>query len=362
MFEGTYYTFEAILQRMLDRVSDSIDKRPGSIIYDAMAPAAAELAQAYIELDAVLTVSFADTSSGEYLSRRTAEFGVNRFGATPAERKGLFYGAGNALMDVPLEGRYAIGDLTYVVKEKISAGTFNLTCETPGIVGNQQFGVLLPIDYVPGLVRAELAEVLVPGEDAETDDALRQRFYAAVNEPAFGGNVADYKQRVNAIPGVGATKVYPVWQGGGTVKCTIIASDWTPPSPTLIDEVQTIMDPMVNSGQGLGQAPIDHKVTIVGVTGLSINIETTITLATGMTPGQVQADVEAIIASYLLDLRRDWAEQKLLIVRTAQIDARILTIAGIEDVNGTTVNGSAANLTLGEDEVPQLGTVILHAG
>lgn len=355
-----HMTLDYILDRMLSRVPDTIDKREGSVIYDACAPAAAELAQMYIELDINYNLSFVDTASGEFLSRKTAEFGVNRAAATPAERKGLFYNSANELMDVPLGSRYSISDLTFVVKEKISIGTFKLSCETSGTPGNEQFGALLPIDYVANLSRAVLGEVLVPGEDEETDDALRERFYEAVNEPPFGGNVSDYKQRINAIPGVGATKVYPVWQGGGTVKCTIIAADWTPPSQTLIDEVQTIMDPTVDSGKGMGQAPIDHVVTIFGVSGVPINVETTLTLAAGVTPGQVQADVEAANASYLIELRKDWTNQQQLVVRTAQIDARILTVAGVEDVSGTTINGSATNLTLGSDEVPQLGTVTIH--
>lgn len=355
-----HMTYDFILQRMLSRVPDTYDKREGSVIYDACAPAAAELAQMYIELDVNYNLSFVDTASGEYLTRKTAEFGVNRAPATPAERKGQFYNSSNAFMDVPLGGRYAIGNLTFVVREKIGTGVYKMRCETPGTVGNEQFGAMLPIDYVANLSRAVLAEVLVPGENEESDEALRQRFYDAVNEPAFGGNVADYKQRINTLPGVGATKVYPVWQGGGTVKCTIIAADWSPPSQTLVDEVQTIMDPTVNSSQGIGQAPIDHKVTIAGVTGLTINVETTLTLATGVTPGQVQADVENAIISYLLELRMDWANQQQLIVRTAQIDARILTVTGVEDVAGTTVNGSSSNLTLGVDEVPQPGTVTIH--
>ncbi|MDR9857821.1 baseplate J/gp47 family protein [Paenibacillus sp. VCA1] len=355
-----HMTFDYILDRMLSRVPDTIDKREGSVIYDACAPAAAELAQMYIDLDINYNLSFVDTASGEYLSRRTAEFGVNRAAATPAERKGLFYGSGDAPMDVPLGSRFAIEDLTFVAKERITAGVFKLVCETAGTVGNFQFGALLPIDYVANLSRAVLGDVLVPGEDEESDDALRERCYEAVNEPAFGGNVADYKQRINKIPGVGATKVYPVWQGGGTVKCTIIAADWTPPSQTLVEEVQTIMDPTVNSGKGIGQAPIDHVVTIFGVAGVTINVETTLTLAAGVTPGQVQADVEAAITSYLLELRRDWHNQQQLVVRTAQIDARILTVAGVEDVAGTSINGTPANLTLGSDDVPQLGTVTIH--
>ncbi|MFC4601860.1 baseplate J/gp47 family protein [Cohnella hongkongensis] len=355
-----HMTFDFILQRMLSRVPDTLDKREGSVIYDACAPAAAELAQMYIELDVNYNLAFADTASGEYLSRKTAEFGVNRNEATSAIRLGLFYNAANALMDVPLGSRYAMGGQSYVADQRISTGRYRMKCETAGTVGNEQFGALLPIDYVPSLSRAELSDVLVPGEDEESDETLRERFYAAVNEPAFGGNIADYKNKINAIPGVRATKVYPVWQGGGTVKCTIIAADWTEPPAALIDEVQTRMDPIINNGQGQGQAPIGHKVTIAGVIGRTISIWTKLTLANGVTPGQVQADVEAVVSAYLRELRQDWAHQQQLIVRTAQIDARLLTVQGIEDVSDTEINGAAANLTLEADEIPLMGTVTVR--
>lgn len=39
-------TFEAIIKRMLDRVSGDVDKREGSVIYDALAPIAFSLAEA----------------------------------------------------------------------------------------------------------------------------------------------------------------------------------------------------------------------------------------------------------------------------------------------------------------------------
>ena len=42
-------TFENIMDRCLSRVAASIDKREGSVVYDAIAPAAAELAIMYIE-------------------------------------------------------------------------------------------------------------------------------------------------------------------------------------------------------------------------------------------------------------------------------------------------------------------------
>ena len=44
-------TYESILQKMLNMVSDDVDKREGSIIYDALAPAAYFLADQFFQLD-----------------------------------------------------------------------------------------------------------------------------------------------------------------------------------------------------------------------------------------------------------------------------------------------------------------------
>lgn len=356
-----HMTFESILRRMMDRVPADVDKRQGSIIYDALAPAAAELAQMYAELDINLRLSFADTASGEYLTRRAAEFGIHRRPATKARRQGLFYGNEDAPVDVPIGSRFGIDGLIYAVAGKLAPGIFALECETAGTVGNQAFGALLPIDYVPGLVRAKLGEVLVPGEDEESDEALRARYQEEVNRPAFGGNVADYRQKIGSIEGVGGVKVFPVWNGGGTVKCTIQAADGSAPSPQLVDEVQKKIDPPDKSGLGYGTAPIGHAVTIQGAQAVTIDVETTVTLENGVTVGQVQEPIEEAVEAYLANLRRAWANESQLVVRVAQIEAAILGVPGIIDVADTKLNNAAANVTLGEEEIPAAGTVTVHA-
>lgn len=352
-------TYEDILSRMLGRVPNSIDRRPGSIIYDALAPAAAELAQMYIELESNQSLSFADTATGEYLDRRTREFGIQRGPATKAKRKGLFFASASVSLDVPVGTRFSLNDVNYSVIGKISPGEWMLECETAGTLGNRDFGTLLPVDYVEGLARAELSELLVPGEDAETDEALRQRYFEYVNEQPFGGNIADYKQKLNAIDGVGGVQIYPAWNGGGTVKAAIITTDYAPPSAALIAEVQTAIDPEANGGQGIGLAPIGHRVTITGAQGLSVAVSAVITLAAGTTLGQVRGDLEASMASYLLQLRQNWANESALVIRIAQLEARMLTVPGVVDVSQTTLNGSPGNLVLGSEQIPVLGEVVL---
>ncbi|GKU79849.1 baseplate J/gp47 family protein [Paenibacillus sp. L3-i20] len=354
-----HLTYEFILQRMLDRVPDTIDKREGSLIYNALAPSAAELAQAYIVLGINDNLAFADTSTGEELSRITAEDGVNRAPATTSRRKGTFTGNAGALIDIPIGSRFSIENVTFVATSKISTGVFEMTCEQSGSNGNKQFGALLPIVYINGLETAALGEVLIPGEDEEDDETLRARYYAFVNEPPFGGNVSDYKEKVNEIDGIGGVKVYPTWNGGGTVKCTIIASDWSQPTTSLISAAQMIIDPVGHSGKGMGTAPIGHTVSIVGVQNTIINFVSVLTLKAGVTVGQVQAPITNAISNYLLELRQDWAEQDQTVVRVAMIDAAILTIAGVVDVSGTKLNGTAANVTMAVDRIPVVGTVTL---
>ena len=44
---------------MLDRVKDEFDRREGSVIYDATAPASVEFAELYIPADVILKQAFA---------------------------------------------------------------------------------------------------------------------------------------------------------------------------------------------------------------------------------------------------------------------------------------------------------------
>lgn len=353
-------TFEAILKRMLDRVPNDVDKREGSIIYDALAPAAAELAQMYMELEINKNLSYADTSSGEFLERRTAEFGVTRRSATVAIRKGLFYGKDGHQVEVEIGSRFSISNLIYSVTSEIASGGYVLHCQQRGVAGNQPFGLMIPLEYIDGLVRAELSDVLVPGAEEESDDSLRQRFFNAVNEKPFAGNIAAYKQMIGGMSGVGGVKVYPAWAGGGTVKCTIIASDHSQPSQTLINEVQTAVDPIKNSGQGLGFAPIGHSVTITAASGVQIDVVTSLALAAGTTVPMIQQDIEEVINDYLLSLREQWKDQDRLTVRISQIEARILSVSGIVDVMNTTLNGAATNVELLPEELPVPGVVMIN--
>lgn len=352
MYESV--TFELIMKRMLDAVvrkNPNIDTREGSIIYSALAPAAVELQNMYIELDNILNESFADTQSREYLIKRCAERGIIPTPATKAILKGQFN------IDVPIGVRFSFDELGYKVIEKISTGVFKLECESPGKVGNEYTGPIIPIDYIDGLTSAELVDVIIPGEDEEDTETLRQRYFNSLKSQAFGGNIADYKEKTMALNGVGGVKVYPVWNGGGTVKLVIIDSTYGVPSAALVNEVQTAVDPMTNQGQGYGFAPIGHIVTVEGVTPTPINIATSITYQKGWSWNDVEPYVNKAVDTYFSELASAWDSEDNLVVRISQIETRLLNISGILDIADTTINGSPQNLTLSSDSIPIRGVI-----
>lgn len=346
-------TFETIMQRCLDRVPEDMDKREGSIIYDAIAPAAVELQLMYIELDTILKETFADTASREYLIRRAAERGIIPYEASYAVLRGEFT---PTTVEIPIGSRFSCNTLTYKVIEKISDGNYKVQCESAGTVGNGTFGQMIPIEYIQGLATANITELLIPGEDEESDSSIRARYFETFDTKAYGGNITDYITKTNALGGVGATKVTPVWQGGGTVLLTILDSEYKAPTAETVAYVQNQIDPR-QDGEGYGIAPIGHIVTVQGATETDINIETTLTFGEGYSFITLKNTIEAIIEEYLSGLRTTWANSSYTVVRISQIDSRLLNITGIEDVQNTKINGTAANLTLDQYEIPVLGSV-----
>lgn len=343
-------TFEVILQRMLDRVSNRYDKREGSVIYDALAPAAVELQLMYIEFDIILQETFGDTASREYLIRRAKERGIVPYEATYALLKGEFN------INVPIGSRFSLNELNYYVKEQIENGVYKVECESIGSEGNQYFGDLIPIEYINGLESAKITELLIPGEDEEDTEKFRIRYFDSFNTKAYGGNRKDYIEKTNSIAGVGSTKVTPIWNGGGTVKLTILNSNFDKASSTLIDIVQQEIDP-TQDGQGLGVAPIGHVVTVDTAEEVQVFIESTITYDTGYSYENLQFQIIETISSYLFELRSDWSNQSELVIRIAQIESRMLNISGVLDVTETTINGTPSNLICTQYEIPVFGGV-----
>lgn len=399
MFEEN--THEKILDRMLGRIPDKYDKREGSVIYDTHSPAAMEIEYLYIELERIINESYGDTASREFLILRCKERGITPYPATKAVLKAV---ATPAEIDI-VGKRFNLGELNYLITEKISDGEFKAECETEGKIGGSLLGELIPIDYVQGLEKVELTEILIPGEDEEDTEDLRKRYFNSFDERAFGGNIRDYLDKTNAISGVGQTKVTRLWNGdispkdmipsdeisswcngilenpdiseavknwlksvfnaakekklttGGTVLLTVLNSDFLPPSAELLEKVQTEIDPIQNAGEGYGLAPIGHVVTVKAAEGVGVQISAKFTFDTGYSFEALKPSFEKAVENYLAELRKDWSEKPYLIVRISQIETRLLSVKGVVDITAAKINGSEENLILTKFQVPILGEI-----
>ena len=345
-------TYESIMEDMLSRVPNTMDKREGSVIWDALAPAAIEMQNLYIQLDTVLNETFADTASLYYLKKRAAERGIIQDPASKAILKGEFTPTS---INIDIGAVFSCNDLNYVVKEKITAGQYKLECETAGIKGNQNMGTLIPVEYIPGLETADLTELLIPGEDPEDVEHLRERYFASMAYQSYGGNVSDYKEKTSAIDGVGGVKVFPVWNGGGTVKLIITDSQYGVPTRELISKVQNDMDPIGHSGKGYGIAPIGHVVTVEGVKGKQINLSFTLVYQPGFDWQSTKDGVEKTLDKYCLDLSKTWENSDNVVVRISQIESLILDCEGVLDIHDTKINESEGNVALEVNEIPVRG-------
>lgn len=348
-------TYETILARTLARIATNVDKREGSLVMNSIAPVSAEHANIYILLDSILRNGYVDTAdTREYVVYRCRERGIIPYEATKATLKGKF----NA--EIPVGSRFSHDELNYTaiafIEEIEGYYYYQMECETAGEIGNKSFGELTPIEYIDKDLEGELIELLIPAEDEESLESLKERYLSSFDGTAFGGNKRYYKDKTKAMDGVGGCIVTPIWNGGGTVKLTIIDSEFNKATATLVESVQAQIDPYPQ-GDGNGIAPIGHTVTVTTPEELTVNISARIAFTEGYNWSQIKATVISTLEKYFLELRENW-ENGNLVVRISQIENRLLNLDGVLDIADTTINGVAANLVVEHENLPILGEVV----
>lgn len=345
MFENE--TFENLLKRKLDTVPDIYDKREGSVIYNALAPNALEIQQLYMTLGWLYDQLNPQTADFEHLKRWAAPFGIVPQEAEPCVIKGNFDQA------IPNGTRFNWKDINFVM---VDASQNQLVAELAGAISIRQGDLLTPIDAINELTISEVAEVLIPGKNAETLEEFRERVAVDQGRQAYGGNIADYERMVNMIPGVGAVLVKRAPDGPGTVGLVIVDNDFNAPTQELIDRVQNAIDPPGYKGDGLGLAPIDHLVKVTGAQNDEIDVGLHLTYAPGYDWETIQKSVREVLEAYLEEVRRLWKDGRL-IVFISQIESRLLKLEAITDIGHTTINGVEENYAVQAESVPIIRSV-----
>lgn len=348
-------TYEAILADGKAQISDGILKSEGSLVHNALSAMAYELSKLYIQARYLMDQIDPDAADYENLVKMCKQRGIYPADATAATVKIV------ANTDVPIGSRFSLNIFNYTITETIEgeAHSYKALCETAGSAANTIKGALTPITHIEGLTNAVITDILIEGEDATTQEELLKEYKDSFVSGSFGGNVTQYKEEVNKIDGIGGCKVFPVWNGGGTVKVVAVSANYNVVSEELIQTVQEAICP--KAGSGYGTAPIGHDVTVVSATAKAINITTNITYTTGESWDTLGEKITAAIEAYLLSLRSGWAdgsETDFLTVYASRIEARILEVSGVLDAQNTMVNGSTSKAELTWDEIPTLGEII----
>lgn len=374
--DSSQYTFDGLMQQCLANVSDDIDKRQGSVIYDCLAPCVVELVKAYQQLQLFYMNTYLMTANGNSLDYRCYDYGIDRLPASYSERIAICLDKEGNPYNITVGTRYStISDTSpiyYTCTSKLEEGQFVLTCETLGTIGNEYIGELLPVEYNKNLGSIKIGTIYKPARDVETDDELRERTVEWIRKKPFGGNVYQYKVWCTEYDGIGQVQVYPTWNGGGTVKLSIVDDDNNPCSEEFIEQVKEYFDPEPYAN-GLGQAPIGHNVTVTTATEKQINIELTLMASEGSSSETLKEPVKEILNKYFDEIKEYWGksndlnEYSLAIYRAKIIVYLIDRQSGIENILNITevkINGVDEDLTLQEDslkqEIPKLGDVIIN--
>jgi uncharacterized phage protein gp47/JayE len=252
-------TEETIRARMLGALSADLDKTEGSYTWDAIAPAAIELAQASLWAQEVLRRGFASTTFGEYLDLRCAEHGVTRRPAVKATGKIRLTGTANSeipagiIIATPADPNTNTPSIEFKTTSPVTlaadsqnngVGIVNIEAVIAGKAGNVAGGSIsilsAPVTGLSGVTNEAPTE---GGLDIEEDASLLARFLQKVRLTPAGGNKADYINWAMEVPGVGAVSVIPIRDGPGTVSIAILNTNKEPAEQSLVDSVQTYIAP-----------------------------------------------------------------------------------------------------------------------
>lgn len=373
MIDLSKYSYDSILNSMLEKVPNTIDKRPGSFIRTALAPIASIIFSGYFTMDIIQKYTFVSFAPSTFLDYRAAERGLSRKQATPAVRRVYFnieipQGTRFSTINGSSSVNFTVGDF---IKKIDDYYYYQASCETLGIIGNGYTGPLQSITYINGLNVAQMDEILIPGAEIEDDESLRERYYDSLREKAFGGNIAAYREEILKMDGVGAVQVWPFWKGGGTVLCTILTTEFALASKQLIEKVQINICPPIEdetrpSELGVGFAPIGASVTIATATEYKVNISFNVLIKVEAVYETVVEKCRASIEDYLLGLRKKWDEKTInkdIIYKCnilyAQVLAALIGSEGVLNITGLLINGNNTDIYLTQSremqELPFLG-------
>ena len=333
-------TYENILQGMLGRVSDTFDKREGSVIYDALAPSAYYMAEQYALMEEFINLVFPDTAAGEYLDRAAALYNITRKSATAAVRIAI------SDRELAVGSRWHLNDLSYrITGASDTPNQYYAECETVGTIGNLQTGKATAAEY-GNPANVTIGAVEKAGTDCEMDEAYRARLYTAVRMPSTSGNIYDYYNWAMECGGIGAARVIPCGNGAGTVKIVVAGSNMGVVDSETLEETLAHIEEL---------RPVGADVSVVSAEVLNIDISADVKVVAGYVLDDINREFTTALNNYFKD--NIFEMSYISISRVGNI---LINTKGIEDYTNLKLNGKTENVEVSADNIVYVGSADLR--
>ena len=324
----------------------------GGLLNIILAPGAYVFWEALQALRAQVPISFVDETSGAYIDKAAAAYGITRKPGTPASVDVTFTGTANAV--VPAGTMCVTADgLGFLTDEELTlgedgSGTVPATSDDVGAVYNVPAQAIVTTqESVAGVSGVTNDAAAAGGTDPETDAALFARLDAYRKTPPTSGNDRHYHQWALEVNGIGAASVIRCWDGPGTVKVIVADMELRPVEEDKVEEVAAYIET---------QRPVTAEVTVESAEGVGVQVAVTVE-----TDGTVsKSNTEQALTDRLAEHLGTLAFQTGAEVVYNRVLAIVMGLDGVTDCSGLTVNGGTANVPLDADEVPLLGTVTVN--
>lgn len=348
MFEDL--TMESIRDEMLADLAEA-DTQEGSYTSNIVSGVALKLWSICKSLDAMIPISFVDKTSGQYIDMRAGEFGIKRKEGTRAAVMLSFTGSDGALIP---EGALFLTDngiefvTTSEVRIENGAAMAPAAAVLIGSAGNVPAQTILRrASGAAGVATVINEQPAAGGSDPESDESLVNRLYAYWRKPVTSGNAYSYEKWACEVNGVSAAKAIPLWNGNGTVKVLLAGENRKPVDTAVVARCAAHIEQ---------ERPIGAEVTVVSASAFSIDIAANVQLKEGAESEKVLASFQERLSQYFTDIA--FTQYELLYNRVVYL---LLDTDGVIDFTSLTVGGGTSNVTIPDDAVPVLGTVVVQA-
>ncbi|HBF4375626.1 baseplate J/gp47 family protein [Clostridioides difficile] len=338
-------TYDVIKNRTLSNIDLEVYKGEGSFLSDMVSPVNSELAKFYIELSYLHKKAFIEDNFDDFLDKRVNEFGVYRKLGTEATGEVVFEGKVGTV--IPNGTIISYNELLFVVIKDIVISSEIEQNISPvqaleigiryNIPANTEFKLQ---DEINGITRIYNDLAFQGGTEIETDEELKERFYKIQKNQATSGNKAHYESWALEVEGVYNAKVYPRWNGAGTVKVLLFGQNNQAVDSEIIERCREHIEE---------EMPIGATLTVATPSILDISISTTIKLEIGYTIDFVKESFLESINNYLINVNKE-------IIYT-KVSAILASTEGLHDFSNLLLNNKAENIVFEEDKVPSVTTL-----